>query len=174
MAWEAAKLPPDNDDRIVYILLQGGTFVKYRDPQFADIFYKALVCRNRKTVLGAEADKQRWFPTIDEDGNILQKKKKLDVPEAQPDGEQMEPPSTGDESNPEPEAAAPAAAPSESGGVNGYRYVVHSADSVATILQAFAKSGVVVSRQEFLNANPGLDPGKLRVGDVVVVPGSTR
>ncbi len=71
LCWAAANLLPDNDDRTAYILWQGGTFIKYSDPKFADIFYKALVRRNRHTALGAAADRQRWFPIIDENGNIL-------------------------------------------------------------------------------------------------------
>ena len=71
LAWEAAKLLPDNNDTTAYVLWQGGCFLKGRDPVFADLFYKALVNRNRKTVLGAEADRQRWFPRIDENGYIV-------------------------------------------------------------------------------------------------------
>ena len=80
LAWEAAKLLPDNDDLTAFVLWQGGSFVKSRDPKYADLFYKALVRRNRKTVLGAEADRQRWFPIIDDNGNIVPKENKSEVP----------------------------------------------------------------------------------------------
>jgi tetratricopeptide (TPR) repeat protein len=70
LAWEAARLLPDNTDQTAFILWQGGCFLRNRDPQFADLFYKALVRRNRKTLLGAEADRQRWFPALDRDGKI--------------------------------------------------------------------------------------------------------
>lgn len=71
LAWEAAKLLPDNTDLTARILWTGGTFLKNRDPYAADVFYKALVNRNRKTALGDAADKQRWFPRLDSEGNIL-------------------------------------------------------------------------------------------------------
>ena len=76
LCWAAANLLPDNDDRTAYILWQGGTFIKYSDPKFADLFYKALVRRNRHTALGAAADHQRWFPIIDENGNVVPKRDK--------------------------------------------------------------------------------------------------
>jgi tetratricopeptide (TPR) repeat protein len=78
LAWEAARLLPDNTDRTAFILWQGGSFLRNRDPQFADLFYKALVSRNRKTLLGAEADRQRWFPTLDRDGKIETGKREPD------------------------------------------------------------------------------------------------
>jgi hypothetical protein len=81
LAWDAAKLLPDNDDRTAYALWQGGSFLKHRDPECADLFYKALVNRNRKTELGAEADRQRWFPVIDENGYIVPKAPRAVEPE---------------------------------------------------------------------------------------------
>jgi len=83
LAWESAKLLPDNTDLTAYVLWTGGSFLKNRDPQTADIFYKALVLRNRKTVLGAEADRRRWFPPMDESGNIIpiEKNRPFEIPE---------------------------------------------------------------------------------------------
>src|SRR5262249_1088317 len=40
LAWQAAGLLPDNNDQTAFILWQGGSFLKYRDPQTADFFYK--------------------------------------------------------------------------------------------------------------------------------------
>jgi hypothetical protein len=45
--------------------------LKQRDPEMADIFYKALVKRCRKTLMGQEADRIRWFPKLDEDGRWI-------------------------------------------------------------------------------------------------------
>ena len=71
MAWEAAQLMPDNSDETARVLWQGGTWIKYADPKAADVFYKALVRRCRNTALGTAADRRRWFPSLDENGNIL-------------------------------------------------------------------------------------------------------
>ena len=51
------------------------------------------VCRGRrwgKTVLGMEADRQRWFPIIDRDGYIVTKKIQPEVQEEQPEAPSME------------------------------------------------------------------------------------
>ena len=71
LAWEAAKLMPDNSDDTARVLCTAGSWLKNRDPQAADIFYKALVRRNRKTALGMEADRIRWFPRLDAQGNFI-------------------------------------------------------------------------------------------------------
>lgn len=71
MAWDAAQLMPDNTDETARVLWQGGTWIKYADPKAADVFYKALVRRCRKTALGDAADHRRWFPSLDEHGNIV-------------------------------------------------------------------------------------------------------
>jgi hypothetical protein len=71
LALDAAKLLPDNSDETARILCTAGSWLKNRDPQTADLFYKALVRRCRKTALGAEADRKRWFPQIDEQGNLI-------------------------------------------------------------------------------------------------------
>ncbi|HOB99094.1 MAG TPA: hypothetical protein PKM43_10165, partial [Verrucomicrobiota bacterium] len=52
------------------ILCLGGRWIATLDPSVADLFYKALVNRNRRTALGAAADKLRWFPCVDRDGRL--------------------------------------------------------------------------------------------------------
>lgn len=69
LAWEAAKLMPNNSEDTARVLCIGGSWIKRIDPMLADPFYKALVRRCRNTTIGAEADRLRWFPTLDEDGN---------------------------------------------------------------------------------------------------------
>lgn len=64
LAWEAAEQMPDNTEETARVLCTAGTWLKYRDPQAADRFYKALVNRCRQTVLGQEADRLRWFPNL--------------------------------------------------------------------------------------------------------------
>jgi hypothetical protein len=63
LAWEAAQLMPDHTDETAFVLWQAGSWMKARDPIFADRFYKALVVRCGNTPLGAAADQLRWFPT---------------------------------------------------------------------------------------------------------------
>lgn len=64
LAWEAASLMPDNADETARVLCEAGQWLKLRDPQAADRFYKALVKRCGETALGKEADKRRWFPPL--------------------------------------------------------------------------------------------------------------
>lgn len=62
LGWEAASFMPDNDGRTARVLWESGSWIKVDDPRLADRFYKALVNRCRKTPLGGEADRKRWFP----------------------------------------------------------------------------------------------------------------
>lgn len=71
LAWEAARLMPDNSEETARVLCVAGSWLKYRDPETADLFYKALVRRNRQTVIGAEADRIRWFPKLDGSGQLM-------------------------------------------------------------------------------------------------------
>jgi len=168
LAWEAAKLLPDNDDLTAYILWQGGSFIKNRDPLYADVFYKALVRKNRQTVLGAEADRQRWFPIIDVNGNILPRRSRTEVPKEQLETQAMEEPNNNEPS--ESDAENLPTLPGQSEAIKGYEYTIQKGDSLASLAQAFTKAGVMISSQELLAANPGLDPAKLRVGQVIFVP----
>ncbi|MDB6110101.1 MAG: hypothetical protein JWR69_1851, partial [Pedosphaera sp.] len=68
---EAAQMLPNNSEVTAKILCTAGSWLKGRDPETADLFYKALVRRCRKTPLGAEADRKRWFPELDEQGNFI-------------------------------------------------------------------------------------------------------
>ena len=69
LAWEAAKLMPDNADETARVLCTAGTWLKERDPETADLFYKSLVRRCRQTAIGEQADRMRWFPILDAAGN---------------------------------------------------------------------------------------------------------
>jgi len=62
LAWEAAQLLPDNSTELVTLLMEAGGWIKARDPQAADRFYKALVNRCPDTDLGRAARAKRWFP----------------------------------------------------------------------------------------------------------------
>jgi len=69
LAWEAAALMPNNTDETAHVLYTAGRWLRNRDPKAADLFYKALVNRCRKTALGRAADEKRWFPPLEEIAN---------------------------------------------------------------------------------------------------------
>jgi hypothetical protein len=186
LAWEAAKLLPDNSDDTARILWTAGCWLKARDPETADIFYKALVRRNRKTALGAEADRQRWFPKLDEDGRILPREElpgrinflspppSPEFPEGLDDLDALPPvPSPEPDNIPQleitPETQPPPGAflrPT----ANGYEYFLHAGDSLRGLARACAEAGLPVSVKDLLEANPDLDPSRLRVGQKIFVP----
>ena len=83
LAMKAASLMPDNADETANVLWTAGVWLKGRDPKAAEVFYHALVRRCPKTALGAEADRQRWFPERDANGRPLPKLKR-DQPPAPP------------------------------------------------------------------------------------------
>ncbi|MHC4569368.1 MAG: hypothetical protein ACYTE3_26885, partial [Planctomycetota bacterium] len=58
-------------DQTARVLCIAGSWLKDRDPQAADRFYKTLVRRCGKTQLGREADRLRWFPKIEVDKKRL-------------------------------------------------------------------------------------------------------
>jgi hypothetical protein len=165
---EAAKLLPDNTDQTAYALWLGGSFLKYRDPETADFFYKVLVRRNRKTLLGAEADRQRWFPALDDNGNPVPRKKIEVHPEAlEEQGVAPTTPAEGLETQPE---NLPSVAADQSGAAKGYQYVIHAGDSLAAIAEGFNRAGLAVTPVDILVANPGLDAARIRIGQVIFVP----
>jgi hypothetical protein len=55
LAWEAATLMPNETPETARILCQAGTWLKITDPKAADRFYKALVSRCGKTLIGQRA-----------------------------------------------------------------------------------------------------------------------
>ncbi len=72
VALQAADLLPSNSEEKARILCTAGAWLKGRDPETADIFYKKLVRTCRKTAIGDAADRKRWFPILDEAGNLIQ------------------------------------------------------------------------------------------------------
>jgi LysM repeat protein len=172
LAWEAAKLLPDNNDQTAYVLWKGGCFLKYKDPQTADLFYKALVRRNRKTVLGAEADRQRWFPTLDENGNVVRNESRIQESQESAEPQDTAEPQAMEQINESGDSTASATEPRESGEseqTQGYEYVIQSGDSLSSIAEEFTRAGVPVSPEEILQAN-GLHSTRLKVGQRLFVP----
>ncbi len=64
LAWKAIKLMPKNNIETAKCLIIAGSWLKAKDPKFADRFYKELVNKCGKTELGKKADKLRWFPEL--------------------------------------------------------------------------------------------------------------
>ena len=60
--WDCAQLLPNNDALCARALYQGGMYLKRKDPEAADRFYKALVRRNPNLLIARQADRLRWFP----------------------------------------------------------------------------------------------------------------
>lgn len=95
LAWEAAKLMPDNSDETAFVLWQAGEWLKQRDPLTADGFYKTLVRRCRQTEIGAAADRIRWFPQLDQNGRVIPRETKpAEAPPPSPMSPDEPPPDT--------------------------------------------------------------------------------
>lgn len=71
LAWEASQVLPNDSDETARVLCRGGRWIRVLDPAAADVLYKSLVRRCRKTAIGAEADRRRWFPPLDAEGNLV-------------------------------------------------------------------------------------------------------
>jgi hypothetical protein len=71
LAWEAARLMPNESTLTARVLCEAGLWLKDRDPKAADRFYKALVKRCGTTDLGREADRLRWFPRSPDPDHFL-------------------------------------------------------------------------------------------------------
>jgi LysM repeat protein len=71
--------------------------------------------------------------------------------------------------------AAPAASgdntpPVPAGPQKGHPYQIQAGDTLGAIAKAYREQGVKVTTKDILRANPGLDPGKLFVGQKIFVP----
>jgi hypothetical protein len=158
LAWEAARLMPNDSDETARVLWLAGSWLKVRDPVTADVFYKALVNRNRKTILGMAADRARWFPQLDASGEL-----RAEAPDTDP----ATAPQTQDETTSGPDAEAPLGWEYP---VPGRAYVVHAGDTVAAIAAAASIWGGELTQEDILRANPALDAARLEIGQVVNIP----
>lgn len=187
LAWEAAKLMPSHSDETAYVLWTGGSWLKNTDPNTADLFYKALVRRNRNTALGSRADRSRWFPQLDDSGHLLPEQE-FPMTEMAP----MDAPP--DEPNPDPAQLAlldldgsdstmiipdappvitdgPGPAELESALQTEAFYVVHKGDSLQSIVTRLNAAGLQLGWEQLVQANPDLDPAKLKIGQKIYLPG---
>ena len=150
-AWAAAALLPNNSDELAQVLCTGGSWLKNRDPDTADLFYKALVRRCRKTAIGAQADRMRWFPELDTNG--------VPVP-WQPD-----PPVQLTAS----EVATNVFLPAAPGA--GFWYDLNRGNELQDVIDAVqADHQLSVTVEDLLQANAGLNTNQLRAGQKIFVP----
>ena len=149
LAWEAASLLSDNSDLTARVLCIAGSWLKNRDPDTADVFYKSLVRRCRKTDIGKLADRMRWFPELDDNGNPIPR--------------QPEPPS---EIAPEADAAEKSAEQSA-----GFWYVLHRGNTLQDVAAAVgAIHRFAIAAEEIQRANPTASPNRLKAGQKIFVP----
>ncbi len=158
LAWAAAQLLPDNTDETARILCTAGGWLKYRDPQAADRFYKALVRRCRQTAIGARADELHWFPELDEIGNFLSLSARWPDISLTP-------------------LLTNAVSRNGAGDVfslqypvPGRKYVIHMGDTLTAIAAAAARINSTIDVTNVLNANPDLNPSKMKVGQLIMIP----
>jgi LysM repeat protein len=168
LGWSAASLMTNNTDECAQMLCVAGTWLKQRDPDTADVFYKALVLRNRQTPLGKEADVKRWFPRMDRTGNRIE--------ERQPENEAIvNHLMTGDTEPDDPgtiEIIDPNADTDQTSGPppDAYEYIVRSGDTLVRISQIISAAGNPVSVQDLQDCNQLMTPSRLRIGQKLIIP----
>lgn len=53
---------------------------------------------------------------------------------------------------------------------SGYEYVIKRGDRLSVIAQAYREKNIKVTVKDILDANPGLNPDRLRVGQKIFIP----
>lgn len=172
LAWEAAKLMPNNSDETARVLCIAGSWLKNRDPETADLFYKSLVRRCRKTAIGDLADRKRWFPILDENGHP----EPWEPPVLHCEGEEEEPSPARERTADDTEEGqeSDAAMVEEDSPGAGLEYIIQKGDTLAAIVAACNAMGLRTTPAELLAANPRLDPARLRVGQRIIVSNATH
>ena len=155
--WEGAKLLPDNSDELAHTLVRGGTLYRSEDHATSERFYRALVRRCGRTLIGQQADKLRWFPELDENGNLTQIIPWIDKVELTPE--------------------LTNAVSTNGVGQVFYRYpmpgnfyVAQPGDSFTRIARAASKLGQPVTVNQLMATNANLNPAKLRIGQLLLIP----
>ncbi len=67
---------------------------------------------------------------------------------------------------PEESSVTPASTTSD----KGFEYVIKSGDTLEAIVQAYREKNIKVTVSQIVNANPGLKPERLRVGQKIFIP----
>jgi LysM repeat protein len=150
LAWEAVKFMPNNSDDTARLLCDAGSWLKAQDPEFADVFYKALVRRCRKTALGSEADEIRWFPTFDENGNVQRTRlEMLDLPTSQ------------EFSSTEAISRYP---------IPGKFFQAQDGDHIRYLASAVRRLGISMTTKDIFAANPDITPEDNITGHMIYIP----
>jgi hypothetical protein len=150
LAWAASKLMPNNSDATARLLCDAGSWLQAQDPVAADVFYKSLVRRCRKTAIGAEADEIRWFPGFDADGNLEKiRLETLDLPTA----EEIASKNT--------IARYP---------LPGKYFLVQPGDHIRFIASAVRRLGIPMTEKEIFAANPDITPNDYIAGRLIYIP----
>jgi hypothetical protein len=183
LAWEAAKLLPDEADETALVLCRAGSWLKYHHPPTADIFYKALVRRCRRTALGNRADELRWFPRLDAMGTMVlpsPPSKETERPTLETPGVET---STTDENAGETPAASLSGEETVLSGTawgglfaeqtpDGNQvsfYIVHRGDTLTSISRMFTVADHPVTLEQLLRDNPGIDSARLIIGQKICI-----
>ncbi len=156
LAWEAAKMFPNDSEELARILCLAGSWLKGRDPETADLFYKALARRCPNTEIGAEANRLHWFPQLDDDGNLVAR-----APKPEAVDQSVEDTTTSDDSTETAVLAYP---------TPGHGYMLQKGDTLEDIAHAASEWGESVLVEDIVAANPGLDGTKLMIGQRLLIP----
>ena len=158
LGWEAARLLPNNSEETARTLSVAGSWIKALNPETADLFYKSLVRRCRKTPIGSEAARIRWFPRFDEKGQVIPRISRFES--MQLPAERINPPPNDTKWG---ERALEYPTP-------GIEFILHSGDTLQDIAEAASALGQPLTAQQILDANPGLDAARLMVGQRIFIP----
>jgi hypothetical protein len=156
LGWEASKMLPNDSEDTARILCLAGSWLKVRDPETADLFYKSLARRCSNTEIGAEANRIHWFPKVDDDGNLLT---------AAPTPENASQPvdDVGGQSNSSNPLVLAYPMP-------GHSYVLQVGDTLEDIAHAASEWGETVTVDDIVTANSGLGITTLKVGQLLLIP----
>jgi hypothetical protein len=160
LGWEAAKMLPNDSDDTARILCLSGSWLKVRDPETADLFYKALARRCPNTEIGAEANRIHWFPQLDDDGNLVTR-----APRPETANEQTEIWSVEGDSD----DAAVLSYPTP-----GHYYMLQAGDTLDDIAHAASEWGETVTVDDIMAANPSLERANPEAGQRLLIPPRTE
>jgi hypothetical protein len=172
LAWEAAKLMPNNSDETARILCTAGSWLKAREPLLADRFYKALVRRCRKTAVGAKADEIRWFPELDPEGNLWPEIGGSLTPEEISDRDAIMKSDADEIASAEEGSLTQVEAvdePLPPPVADPQSYVVQKGDSPAKIAREFG-----INLKMLMEANPELNSRRFEIGQKLLIPDPAR
>jgi nucleoid-associated protein YgaU len=71
---------------------------------------------------------------------------------------------------PKPPKVKAAASPSTTSPEKGFEYVIQAGDTLSVIVAAYREQNITVTLKQILQANPGLDEKRLKVGQKIFIP----